>query len=316
MIRSLMPRLFMTSAVAMIFLQLWAPPALAKNHSLSITTNGKIHGCDEIQIKFDDGSRSLAVAREVRVLPSLRRSEVERLVIEAPQGSGLIVETTAGGSFEATVCLAAGARRKEDAAELLTGVTVGWTADRLSVDGPESDDDSWVVYLFVKAPAGASLDLSAENGPIELRGLSGEIRARNQNGPTSAEDCSGEIALTSRNGPVSVTGGSGRLTVEVENGPISIALAGDRWQGEGIDAHAQNGPVSLTVPGHYASGVLVESSGHSPFSCDGSPCAGARRSWDDDRRTLRIGGAKTQIRVSTVNGPMSVVAGGGWSDSI
>jgi hypothetical protein len=61
----------------------------------------------------------------------------------------------------------------------------------------------------------------------------------------------------------------------------------------------------LTVPPGYRSGVLVEADGHSPMSCSG--CATARKTWDDDQRRIELGGGPQIIRLTTSNGPVSVV---------
>jgi hypothetical protein len=50
----------------------------------------------------------------------------------------------------------------------------------------------------------------------------------------------------------------------------------------------------------------VESTNHSPMSCHGSICDSARKTWDDDHRRIEYGSAPAMIRLSTVNGPISV----------
>jgi hypothetical protein len=82
--------------------------------------------------------------------------------------------------------------------------------------------------------------------------------------------CRGEAA----NGPVSLKGSSGDVKIHAVNGPLTIALAGTRWDGKGLEADAKNGPLTLKVPDGFSSGVRVETSSHAPFSCRG---AGERR---------------------------------------
>ena len=73
-----------------------------------------------------------------------------------------------------------------------------------------------------------------------------------------------------------------------------------------LTARASNGPLSLRVPAGYQSGVEVTSSNHSPWSCRASACSGGNRDWDDRTRSLRLGADPVVVRLSTVNGPVTV----------
>jgi hypothetical protein len=60
------------------------------------------------------------------------------------------------------------------------------------------------------------------------------------------------------------------------------------------------------VPGDYQSSFVVESRNYSPVSCKASICDNARKTWDDENRRIEFGNAPATIRLSTVNGPVSV----------
>ena len=108
-----------------------------------------------------------------------------------------------------------------------------------------------------------------------------------------------------QNGPISVTGSRGEFDIETSNGPIDVRLSGRRWDGH-LTARASNGPLSLRVPAGYQSGVEVTSSNHSPWSCRASACAGGNRDRDERTRSLRLGTDPVVVRLSTVNGPVTV----------
>jgi hypothetical protein len=55
--------------------------------------------------------------------------------------------------------------------------------------------------------------------------------------------------------------------------------------------------------------VLVEASGYSPMSCEAAVCADAQRTWDNRTRRIQFGGEPVLVRLSTVNGPVSVGSG-------
>jgi hypothetical protein len=126
------------------------------------------------------------------------------------------------------------------------------------------------------------------------------------NGPISLKNFSGEADVRAVNGPISVDGSSGNVRVHTENGPISVSLTGKTWSGTGLSADAQNGPLTLMVPNGYQSGFIVESRNYAPMSCQASICDNARKTWDDNNRRIEYGSTPAMIRLSTVNGPVSV----------
>jgi len=87
---------------------------------------------------------------------------------------------------------------------------------------------------------------------------------------------------------------------------MNITLGGTAWSGSGMEAHGNNGPLTVHVPSGYQSGVRVESEGNGPVSCRASVCSEGRKNWDDERKTIEFGSGPTVIRLSTVNGPVSV----------
>src|SRR5439155_19195966 len=52
--------------------------------------------------------------------------------------------------------------------------------------------------------------------------------------------------------------------------------------------------------------ILLESDGNGPFSCQASVCNEGRKTWDEEHKRVEFGSGPTVIRVSTVNGPVSV----------
>jgi hypothetical protein len=87
---------------------------------------------------------------------------------------------------------------------------------------------------------------------------------------------------------------------------MSVALEGKTWSGAGLTADAQNGPLTLMVPSDYQSSFVVESTNNAPVSCKANICDNARKTWDDEHRRIEYGNAPAMIRLSTVNGPVSV----------
>jgi hypothetical protein len=88
---------------------------------------------------------------------------------------------------------------------------------------------------------------------------------------------------------------------------VSVSLEDRQWQGARLEASTQNGPVSLRVPDGYQSGVEVRMGRNSPFRCASAACRDtASRTWDDDGRRVVMGGDTPLVKLSTVNGPVTI----------
>jgi DUF4097 and DUF4098 domain-containing protein YvlB len=205
-------------------------------------------------------------------------------------------------TYSVTACKAVARTAGEG---LLSQITMAIENGQVTTNGP-ADGNDWVVYLLVRTPKSASLDLETMNGPLSLYDVNAKLTAHARNGPISLKNFSGDAEITAQNGPISLEGTSGSVRVHTENGPISVELAGKTWSGAGLSADAKNGPVTLTVPSGYQSSFVVESTNHAPMSCRASICDNTRKTWDDEHRRIEYGSTPATIRLSTVNGPVSV----------
>lgn len=259
---------------------------------LSTHSHGMVNSCDDLNFEYE--GHDAARAEQHFTVPN----SAAPLEVDAARNGGLQVVGWTGNDYSVTACKGAASDG------LLKEISVSVSGSQVTANGP--GDSEWTVYLIVKAPKGSNLSLEAHNGPIGLRDLSGKVAAHSENGPISVKNCSGEIDSHTVNGPISMSGNGGALKLETQNGPISVALAGNRWGAGGVTAHTENGPLSLEVPANFESGVRVEMSGRSPVSCHATQCSKSNRTWDDDNRYIEFGGANPTIRMSTVNGPVSV----------
>lgn len=279
---------------------LTAAPGANRHHSqnVSVDDDEAVQSCSDLRIRFDH--KPAVVQSEER---SFNRAEVSRLALDAEQNGGLQVRGWDKDSYSVTLCKAAAA--DADAQALLDRITLKADNGKVTVSGPSSHED-WTAYLLVRAPKDAVLDLKVTNGPMTIIGVQGNVTAHAQNGPVTLKDSKGEISLTAENGPISVDGNSGKLSIHTQNGPVDVSLRGQNWTGAGMEAHANNGPVTIRVPSGYQSGVVVESDGNGPFSCRSNVCSQGRKTWDDEHKRIEFGSGPAVVRVSTVNGPVSV----------
>ena len=173
------------------------------------------------------------------------------------------------------------------------------------MSGPHGERNDWTVFLLIRTPRAADIEVTTQNGPVSFYTVDGKITTRATNGPITLKDCSGEADISAQNGPISFSGTSGKLRLHTQNGPITVSL-GSNWDGSELVADAVNGPLTLRVPSGFRSSFLVESNGHSPVSCHASICSDARKTWDDEHRRIEYGSGSPVIRLSTENGPISV----------
>ena len=135
------------------------------------------------------------------------------------------------------------------------------------------------------------------------------MRANTTNGPVRLLNVSGTVSAQAQNGPIGFIGQTGTVELTAQNGPIQVGLKGTKWESGELTARAQNGPLQLDVPESYGSTVHLETSEHTPFSCKGSACDTARKTWDTGSRSFELGKGPTAVRLSTVNGPVQVRSG-------
>ena len=297
--------------VSVVFLS--AAAIYAKHGSSNLTTGlttsegDESRGCSDLHMSFDE--RETVRSEQHLTIPS---SEAQPLSVQAAKNGGIRVIGGGGSEYDVTVCKAAAGDDRASAQGRLAGISASVHGGLLSVSGPGGGD--WTAYLIVRAPRNAAMDLAAHNGPISLRNLGGAVKAHSTNGPISLKECSGDIQATTENGPISLRGSGGKLRLETENGPISVDLSGSQWQEGGLEARTENGPLSLRVPAGYEAGVRVEASGHSPMRCSAAVCGRAQRTWDDEHRFIELGSSSPAVRMSTVNGPVSVESSGDEAD--
>jgi DUF4097 and DUF4098 domain-containing protein YvlB len=258
--------------------------------------------CSDLHINFDGGPAVMETEER-----SVSKAEASTLRIDNLQNAGVQFRGWDKDNYSVKLCKFAD-RDRNDAKELLSQIKMSIDGGRVSISGPTHEHE-WTVHLLVSTPRGANLDVQSKNGPVSFSEVDGKIYVHATNGPISMSNCTGEADLSSQNGPISISGKSGKLKLHTENGPISIALQSPDWTNGGLVADAVNGPVSLSVPSQLNTSFVLESRGHSPLTCNASVCHEARKTWDDnDIRRIEFGSGTPVIRLSTVNGPLTVSA--------
>jgi len=273
------------------------------DHRHSMSMSGGHHepvaDCSDLHVRFDD--RDAVMETEERTVP---KAEAPTLRVHPHKNGGVQVQGWDKDTYSVTSCKFA-SNEGGGAQRILAQMTLSVKNGEVSTSGP-GDDGEWTIYLLVRAPKAAVIDLETANGPLSLYSVDGKLTAHATNGPITLRDFSGDADVRAANGPITITGSSGNVRIHTENGPISINLKGTTWSGTGLTADAQNGPLTLSVPSDYKSSFSVESRNYSPMSCHASICDNARKTWDDNNRRIEYGSSPAMIKLSTVNGPVSI----------
>jgi DUF4097 and DUF4098 domain-containing protein YvlB len=277
-----------------------APPDGQLNHSMSFNRHHEpATDCSDLHVRFEDAEAKMQSEER-----TVTKADSPTLRVRPHPNGGVQIQGWEKDTYSVTACKFA-ADYDSRAERLLPQITLSIKNGEVSTNGP-NDEDQWTVHLLIRAPKASVIDMETANGPISLYGVDGKLTARATNGPITLRDFSGDADVRAQNGPVTISGSSGNVRIHTGNGPISIDLKGTSWTGAGLEADANNGPMTLSVPSDYKSSFSVESRNDSPMSCKASICDNAHKTWDDNNRRIEFGGSPAMIRLSTVNGPVSV----------
>ncbi|HEV8479516.1 MAG TPA: hypothetical protein VGR66_01885 [Candidatus Eisenbacteria bacterium] len=294
-------------AVLVLALSLPGVLAYAGGHNASFNLNVKgeqdVITCSDIEMSFWKNSHSkddiVTVRRDQSVAVNASRTGTLRLVA-SPEG-GVWVQRSSSGTVSATVCLAAGAESQSEGNAILDQLRIVNEGGELRVKGPDGD---WGAYIILSVPNGMSIDMEAENGALDVRGVTGTFSLRTENGPIGVAHVGGKVVARATNGPISFKGHEGDIDLKADNGPVSVKLNDPTWTGKGLDASTANGPISVFTPDGLKTGVRIEASENSPLSWKGHGVS-MTSDWRDNP-TIVLGKGPVLVRVSTVNGPVSI----------
>jgi len=304
----------MTQRFAALALVAVLTASSARADDLSFTTNTPddkdVITCSDVEMTYWKTSRGHDDIRTVRrdQTVSVRAPGSGPLRVAASENGGVWVQPSSDGSISAVICEAAGAESEREANAILDQLRIVNEGGELRVKGPSDHD--WYTYIILSVPRGTSLDMSATNGPLELRVVQGTFHLETTNGPIGVSRVSGTVVARATNGPIKFRGHEGDMDLRAENGPVKVSLDATAWSGKGLDAYTSNGPITVVVPEGLQTGVKVESSSNSPWSWKAQANMSHDEDWEDGR-SVQLGKGPVLVRVSTVNGPVSIKSPGG-----
>ena len=267
------------------------------HRGLSVSIEDRdVISCNQLHVRSDN--REVARSEDRLTLPQTAST----VRVQAAENGGVYVYGWGRQDFGVLNCKIALSDDSMTAERKLQLIKTSFEDGRLIVSGPDEGD--WTSYLIIHAPRSGALALTGMNGPISISDLAGKIEVHNTNGPFAIKGSAGGISAELENGPIDYAGNGGDVHLHAQNGPIAVKLIGTSWDGKGLDAQSTNGPLSLKLPNNYSSGVRVQTRGYSPFSCSG--CENAHKDFDDGNKSVQFGSGEPVVRLSTVNGPVSI----------
>jgi hypothetical protein len=130
-----------------------------------------------------------------------------------------------------------------NARRIVSGVRIVTAGGGVHAEGPvTSAGEQWQVSFELHVPRAAILTLITTNGGI------------------SVDDFRGAATIHVTNGGVSLRSVGGDIHGETTNGGVSVDLAGDRWDGAGLDVRTHNGGIRITLPKDYSAALEVGTS--------------------------------------------------------
>ena len=147
--------------------------------------------------------------------------------MDAGQNGGIRVRGTDQDQIHLEARIQVWGRSEEKARNLAQQVEIRTDRNRISADAPSDDD--WSVSFRLQVPHQTDLDLEAHNGGISVEEVEGELRAETHNGGLSLAALAGDVRA------------------ETTNGGVRVELAGDHWEGSGMEVETRNGGVEVSA---------------------------------------------------------------------
>jgi hypothetical protein len=223
-------------------------------------------------------------ACEVRAVPV--KLNGRSIAIDGERNGGIRVTGWTGDSVKVTARIQAQARTDAAAQSMLPLIHVIADGRNVRSEGPSMnyDEAGWSVSYVVYVPRRFDLDLEAHNGSLGVSGVSGKLDLRTVNGSLAVSDIGGDVRA------------------HTQNGSLNVRLAGNAWDGAGLDAETRNGAVRLTLPESYAASLEVGTV-NGPIHTDIPVTVSGRITRE---LNFALGGGGKPIRVHTTNGPVTI----------
>lgn len=243
------------------------------------------------KLNCDDGSRG--DGRQSRVC-EMRESTVApggKLAVDAAPNGGIRVAGWDKNEILVRAKVEAWGDNDAEARGRLAEVRIATSGNTVKADGPKSfgswgGNQKWSVSYEVFVPRKIDLKLDTVNGGINVA------------------DVRGNMKFQTVNGGVHLARMAGMVRGETVNGGVNVDLAGNTWEGEGLELETVNGGVTVAVPAAYSASFhagTVNGGMNSDF--DGATIVGKH---GPKKMDLKLGAGGPTVKLETVNGGVKI----------
>jgi hypothetical protein len=274
-----MPQLIRRSLVAVALLSAAAPLHAQRSD------DDNARWLEQCQNNWNS-DRDRGRACEVRTVPV--RLSGRAIEVDGRENGSIRVQGWNGDSVRVTARIQAWDDDDAGASSLLKEIRITSDGRRVLAEGPSGGwhRRNWSVSYMIWVPRNFDLTLEANNGGLGVTGVKGKLDLRTTNGGLSLEDIGGDVHA------------------RTQNGGLNVSLAGNQWDGSGLDAETQNGGVRVTIPEKYAA-TLETGTVNGSMQTDFPITVQGRIS---RRLTLPLNGGGKTIRAMTTNGGVRLTA--------
>jgi hypothetical protein len=209
--------------------------------------------------------------------------------VDASQNGGIAVKGWDRADVLVRAQVNAEAPTDDQAKDVVRQVIVSMGA-QVRATGPSHDrDSSWSVSYEIFVPKRFSASLETINGGVSISDVNGNLEFKTVNGGLSLRRVGGYV--------------HGRTT----NGGVSVELAGDRWDGQGLDVTTTNGGVSMKIPRNYSAQFETETH-NGRISAAEMPEVQTQLASDRAAKhvSTALGAGGATLKVTTTNGGVSL----------
>jgi len=216
------------------------------------------------------------------------------ITVDGKQNGGISIKGWDRNEILVRAKVEARAPTQAEADQLAAQVRIETAALNIHAEGPEGRDKyQWYVSYEIFLPRRSDLTLTAHNGGI------------------SVKEVSGKIDFTTLNGGVNLVSVGGNVQGRTTNGGVNVVLNGARWDGDALNVRTTNGGVNIIMPDNYSAHLetgTVNGNVSSDFSINVPLTERGRLPREI---SVDVGSGGPTIRATTTNGGVRVSRIGG-----
>jgi hypothetical protein len=274
---------------ALATLMLAAPALDAQRYESTANIDGD-ETCRPIWREFGRSmnGRAAAVYCEIREIGTTAKPAT--IEVDGGRHNGVLITGAARSDMRVRLVIQAQGRDVAEARSFAQEVRFDLSRTPLQAIVPEFNDGNRRDRRFVSATI-------VIDAPVESN-----IWARAEHAPMEIENVRGRIDVNGAHGPVGLRNVGGDVRARVAHGPLDVYLSGTKWDGTGLDAHAQHGPLTLRLPRDFGAELEIGAE-HGPMDSE-FPLTLSR--FDRSFLQTRLGAGGPRIRAIASHGPMSL----------